>query len=185
MRRAVIVTVGMVLAVASTSATDQWPSFRGPNAGVVADDAVLPDTWSPTENIVWKADIPGLSWSSPVVWDDHIIVTSAISAGQEATPEKGLYAKGATFRTPGARAHDAALQGRLAFVADGASGLQVVDPGTPSRPRIVGEFKTTMPARAVAAAKTLVLIAVGTVEEGPAGSAVADEGQVLILEHRQ
>ena len=91
MRRAVIVTVGLVLAVARTSATDQWPSFRGPNAGVVADDPSLPDTWSPTENIVWKADIPGLSWSSPVVWDDHIIVTSAISAGQEATPEKGLY----------------------------------------------------------------------------------------------
>ena len=94
MRRAVIVTVGLVLAVARTSATDQWPSFRGPNAGVVADDASLPDTWSPTENIVWKADIPGLSWSSPVVWDDHIIVTSAISAGQEATPEKGLYDPG-------------------------------------------------------------------------------------------
>ena len=94
-------------------------------------------------------------------------------------------AKAATFRTPGARAHDAALQGRLAFVADGASGLQVVDLGTPSKPRIVGEFKTTMPARAVAAANTLVLVAVGTVEEGPAGSSVADEGQVLILEHRQ
>jgi outer membrane protein assembly factor BamB len=94
MRRAAIVIVGLALAVASTSATDQWPSFRGPNAGVVADDASLPDTWSPTENIVWKADIPGLSWSSPVVWDDHIIVTSAISAGQEATPEKGLYDPG-------------------------------------------------------------------------------------------
>jgi hypothetical protein len=42
-----------------------------------------------------------------------------------------------------------------------------------------------MPARAVAVANTLVLVAVGTVEEGPAGSAIADEGQVLILEHRQ
>ena len=93
-------------------------------------------------------------------------------------------AKAATFRTPGARAQDAALQGRLAFVADGASGLQVVDLGTPSRPTIAGEFKTTMPARAVAVRNTLVLVAVGTVEEGPAGSSVADQGEVLILEHR-
>jgi hypothetical protein len=90
-------------------------------------------------------------------------------------------AKAATFRTPGARALDAALQGRLAFVADGASGLQVVDLGTPSKPRIVGEFKTTMPARAVAAANTLVLVA-GTVEEGPDSS--HGEGQ-CVLEHGQ
>jgi hypothetical protein len=39
MRRAVIVTVGVVLADASTSATDQWPSYRGPNPGVAADGA--------------------------------------------------------------------------------------------------------------------------------------------------
>ena len=93
-------------------------------------------------------------------------------------------AKAATFRTPGARAQDAALQGRLAFVADGAAGLQVVDLEMPSKPRIIGEFKTTMPAHAVAATKTLVLVAVGAVEEGPAGSSSAGKGQVVILEHR-
>ena len=92
-------------------------------------------------------------------------------------------AKAATLRTPGARAQDAALLGRLAFVADGASGLQVVDLETPSKPRIIGEFKTTMAAHAVAATTTLVLVAVGAVEEGSAGSSDADKGQVLILEH--
>ena len=94
MTRAVIATVGLVLAVTQASATNQWPSFRGPDAGVVADDASLPDTWNETENVVWKVDVPGLAWSSPVVWDDHIILTSAISAGQEALPEKGLYDPG-------------------------------------------------------------------------------------------
>jgi len=94
MSRAAIATVGLVLAVTPAAATDQWPSFRGPNAGVVADDASLPDTWNETENVVWKVDVPGLAWSSPVVWDDHIILTSAISAGQEALPEKGLYDPG-------------------------------------------------------------------------------------------
>jgi outer membrane protein assembly factor BamB len=76
------------------AASDQWPRFRGTDAGVAADDPNLPESWSETENIVWKVDIPGLAWSSPVVWDDHIIVTSAISEGQEATPEKGLYDPG-------------------------------------------------------------------------------------------
>ena len=44
----------------------QWAKFRGPDNGAVADDPRLPDTWSETTNVVWKADVPGLGWSSPV-----------------------------------------------------------------------------------------------------------------------
>ena len=51
----------------------------------------LPDTWSETENVVWKVDVPGLGWSSPIVWDDHVFLTSAISAGKEPAPVAGLY----------------------------------------------------------------------------------------------
>ncbi len=73
----------------------QWPLFRGPEAGAVDDDARLPETWSDTENVVWQADIPGLGWSSPVVWDDHIFLTTAVSAGEERSPVRGLYDPGA------------------------------------------------------------------------------------------
>ncbi|HJN43275.1 MAG: serine/threonine protein kinase [Acidobacteria bacterium] len=73
----------------------QWPLFRGPEAGAVDDDARLPETWSDTENVVWQADIPGLGWSSPVVWDDHIFLTTAVSAGEERPPVRGLYDPGA------------------------------------------------------------------------------------------
>ena len=78
-----------------TAQEGQWPLFRGPNAGAVADDPRLPDTWSETENIVWKAAVPGLGWSSPVVWDDHIFLTTAVSAGEERDPIPGLYDPGA------------------------------------------------------------------------------------------
>jgi len=91
MSRAGIVAVGLMMAMIGVSATGQWPQFRGPRAGVVADDPSLPDTWSETDNIVWKTSIPGLGWSSPVVWDDHIFLTSALSAGTERAPAKGLY----------------------------------------------------------------------------------------------
>ena len=98
MNRGVIITVGLtllaLLVMPGVSAADQWPQFRGPQAGAVADDPALPDTWSETENIVWKIDIPGLSWSSPVVWDDHIFITTAISAGEEPMPIPGLYDPG-------------------------------------------------------------------------------------------
>jgi outer membrane protein assembly factor BamB len=55
-----------------------WPQFRGPNGGVAPDDPALPDTWSTTENVVWKIDVAGRSWSSPVVWGDHVFITTAI-----------------------------------------------------------------------------------------------------------
>lgn len=101
MRRAVsaAVLVGAVVAAGlgwrgtavRAAAQDQWPLFRGPGAGVIPDDPALPDRWSETENIRWKTTIPGLGWSSPVVWDDHVFLTSAVSEGKEATPVAGLY----------------------------------------------------------------------------------------------
>src|SRR5262245_4038033 len=82
--RATIATLALtLLGFTGVAATDQWPQFRGPNAGVSPDDPALPDTWSEKSNVVWKTGIPGLGWSSPIVWDDHIIITSAISAGKE------------------------------------------------------------------------------------------------------
>jgi outer membrane protein assembly factor BamB len=67
-----------------------WTQFRGSAAGV-AEDKNLPDTWSTTENVVWKADIPGRGWSSPVVAGDRIYLTSVIATETEEAPKKGLY----------------------------------------------------------------------------------------------
>jgi outer membrane protein assembly factor BamB len=82
------------LLAARPFAADQWPRFRGEAAGSVADDPALPDRWSETENVAWKTDIPGAGWSSPIVWDDHVIITTAISSGKEAAPIPGLYDPG-------------------------------------------------------------------------------------------
>jgi outer membrane protein assembly factor BamB len=89
--RVATILASIVFGSAVVLATDQWPQFRGPHAGAIPDDPALPDTWSETENIAWKTAIPGLGWSSPVVWDDHIFITSAISEGQEKDPVPGLY----------------------------------------------------------------------------------------------
>jgi hypothetical protein len=80
-------TVLIVAAVPPAAVRAQnWPQFRGPKAGVAPDDPRLPDTWSATENVVWSVDIAGRSWSSPVVWGDHVFVISAINARQPAQP---------------------------------------------------------------------------------------------------
>jgi outer membrane protein assembly factor BamB len=81
----------LVLA-ASALAVDNWPQFRGPGSlGVVADDPKLPDKWSATENVLWKADVPGVGWSSPVVWGDKVFITTVISNESKEPPKKGLY----------------------------------------------------------------------------------------------
>ncbi len=94
---AFVVALSLLLNVA---ANDQWPQFRGPQSTGVVEDPALPDKWSATENIAWKAAIPGHGWSSPIVWGDRIFVTSVISAAEIEPPKKGLYFGGNRLDVP-------------------------------------------------------------------------------------
>jgi len=67
-----------------------WPQFRGESARGVTT-AALPERWTTTENVAWKAEIPGQSWSSPIVWGGRVYMTAAISSGSIEPPKKGLY----------------------------------------------------------------------------------------------
>jgi outer membrane protein assembly factor BamB len=72
-------------------ASDHWPQFRGPNAAGVSTNAHLPDTWSATDNVAWKTDLPGRSWSSPIVWGERVFLTAVVNSGESEAPKKGLY----------------------------------------------------------------------------------------------
>ena len=94
MNREFIAIASIVIPLASSlHAQANWSQFRGPSAGV-AEKGALPDTWSSTENVVWKTNIPGRAWSSPIVWGEKIFLTSAVSEGDDETPKKGLYLGG-------------------------------------------------------------------------------------------
>ncbi len=71
-----------------------WPQFRGPNAQGISTQGHLPERWSTTENVAWKAEIPGRGWSSPIVWGDRVFVTTAVNSGVAEPPKKGLYLGG-------------------------------------------------------------------------------------------
>lgn len=70
-----------------------WPSFRGPSASGVADGKPLPANWNVEsgENIKWKAPIPGLAHSSPIIWGDRLFVTTAVSSDPNPFLKVGLY----------------------------------------------------------------------------------------------
>ncbi|TWT97231.1 outer membrane biogenesis protein BamB [Neorhodopirellula pilleata] len=62
-------------------AGEKWTGFRSDGSGTVTAD--LPTRWSPDEGIAWQADIPGYGQSSPVVWGDHVYVTSSEGPWQQ------------------------------------------------------------------------------------------------------
>lgn len=59
-----------------------WPRWRGPSGQGLATGGGYPDTWSPTENVLWKVAVPGRGNSSPIVWGDRIFVTTGYDSGQ-------------------------------------------------------------------------------------------------------
>ncbi len=70
-----------------------WPSFRGAGARGIADGQHPPIKWNVAadENVLWKTPIAGLGLSCPVIWDDRIYITSAVSDAADAELKIGLY----------------------------------------------------------------------------------------------
>lgn len=69
-----------------------WGQFRGTAARGIADGQQAPTSWDAEkgENLAWKTPIPGLGHSCPVIWNDKLFVTTAIS-GKAADIRTGLY----------------------------------------------------------------------------------------------
>jgi outer membrane protein assembly factor BamB len=76
---------------AAAPADSNWPQFRGPSAAGISMNPSLPDKWSAKENVSWKTDLPGRSWSSPIVWGNHVFLTAVVNSGESEPPKKGLY----------------------------------------------------------------------------------------------
>jgi outer membrane protein assembly factor BamB len=66
-------------------AASNWHQWRGPDAnGHAAPEASPPATWSETEHISWKLDLPGEGSSTPIVWGDQVFVLSAVPTDRKA-----------------------------------------------------------------------------------------------------
>ena len=60
-----------------------WTHFRGNNLDGKSADNQVPVVWSDTTNVIWKTEIRGKGWSSPVVYGDQVWVTTATVDGKE------------------------------------------------------------------------------------------------------
>ena len=65
----------LVVLISVQAATADWPRFRGTNGSGRSTSEEPPVRWSPTENMLWKAKIPGHGSSSPVIAGEKVFVT--------------------------------------------------------------------------------------------------------------
>ena len=91
---AVLPAVASPLAVSAEEPDGvNWPSFRGPSAGGIAEGFSTPAQWDASEsrNVKWKTALPGLGHSCPVIWGNRIFVTTAVSGKKDPKLKVGLY----------------------------------------------------------------------------------------------
>jgi glucose dehydrogenase len=109
------------------AAGENWPQFRGPGGDGHSDSTGLPLTWSETENVAWKTAIHDHGWSSPVLWQGQVWVTTATEDGHR------LFAV-CVDRETGKVAHDVRVfdvekPEHVADVNSYASPTPVIEPG--------------------------------------------------------
>lgn len=79
--RVVILVVTLVVGVAQ--ADDHWNQFRGPRGDGIAASGNLPVEFDESTNVRWKTAIPDSGWSSPVVWQNEIWLTTGSDQQRE------------------------------------------------------------------------------------------------------
>src|SRR5262245_61688858 len=81
-----------------SSKTEQnWPCFRGPDALGIAEGYPTRAEWNVTaeagkpSGVLWRAEVPGLGHSSPIIWGDNIFISTAVRLAGKAPLRIGLY----------------------------------------------------------------------------------------------
>jgi outer membrane protein assembly factor BamB len=125
---------------ADGEAAKYWTRWRGPSGQGVAAGS-YPDNWSSTTNVAWKKPVPGRGNSSPIVWRDRIVITTAYDNGRRVSVLAFRRTDGArlweTFVTSG-RASSShyknghasatpATDGERVYVSFGGHGLAALD----------------------------------------------------------
>jgi outer membrane protein assembly factor BamB len=75
------IAVLLLAIIATVSPAENWPSFRGPTRQGISSEKNPPLHWSAESNVVWKTEVPGTAWSSPIIWNDRVFVTTATENG--------------------------------------------------------------------------------------------------------
>ncbi|MDX1286188.1 MAG: PQQ-binding-like beta-propeller repeat protein, partial [Draconibacterium sp.] len=62
---------------------NSWTDYRGPGLNGYSYAKNIPHTWNDSTNVAWKTPIPGRGWSSPVIMNNTIWITTAPEDGKD------------------------------------------------------------------------------------------------------
>lgn len=81
----------LILATATFAPAGDWLEFRGPSGDGHSQAKDVPLNWSASENIAWKKELPGIGWSSPVLHNDRLYLSTAVSQDEKTPPSLSLH----------------------------------------------------------------------------------------------
>lgn len=73
----------LITGFTSVTQSQNWPCWRGPNQDGTSIESNLPTKWDSITNIAWKTRVPGIGYSSPIIWEDRLFTCTAIPETQE------------------------------------------------------------------------------------------------------
>ncbi|MDD4645702.1 MAG: PQQ-binding-like beta-propeller repeat protein [Bacteroidales bacterium] len=79
----ILILFGATAASFAQSPANCWPGYRGPSDDGHSQAKNIPVTWSDSTHIAWKVMIPGRGWSSPVVQDGQVWLTTSDTTKRE------------------------------------------------------------------------------------------------------
>jgi outer membrane protein assembly factor BamB len=85
MRRPILLISCLVAVHSPCLLAQDWPQFRGPDGQGHSAERGLPIEWSESKNIAWKVPVPGRGWSSPVIADGKVWLTTATQIGRDSS----------------------------------------------------------------------------------------------------
>lgn len=90
---AMCLLIGLLLAWGPADGNaENWPEFRGPTGQGLSNATSLPVKWDLQSNVRWKTAIPGKGWSSPIVHDGCIFLTTAVPSEEDPPSQQSLRA---------------------------------------------------------------------------------------------
>jgi outer membrane protein assembly factor BamB len=73
----VLIFVLVLTSFATRATAENWPQWRGPSLNGVSGETGIPISWSTTENVTWKLELPAWSGSTPIIWEERIFLNVA------------------------------------------------------------------------------------------------------------
>jgi len=70
-----LVCISAMLIFSAPSFAENWPNWRGPTFNGSTTEKNLPTHWDKT-NVAWITPLPGYSGATPVIWGDHVFVST-------------------------------------------------------------------------------------------------------------